>query len=399
MFKKLLALAIAVIMLLSVVACTQTPETKKTVDTDPSGVKESTGDTSSSDGLPPHYKIGVIIWSVEDAVTSSVRRLLDHAAEALNCEIIYSTGQFDAEAQLKGVENLIAAGCDGVMVMPIVDAGIPKYFEACKKAGIPMVQFYRYIVDEANRAALESEPLYLGTSMPDDVKAGEKMVQLLKDAGVTKVGMIGSAPGNDATDARQKGFAQAFDAGAAEKITEYIIPLGSTAAQTWSEATNNFITAFPEMDGIVMSVGAAGGSEATIAAIEQSGAVGKVKLSLFDVPSNSTEAFEKGILCGVANGMHFDPMAAFILLVNKINGTPLSETAVKLDTDYIYITSYDEDVAYYKYIDSKEEGVYAFSTEEIQQMYRFYNPDFSLEDLQKVAASWNMEDLLDKLVK
>ena len=371
--KKLLALLLVTVMALGMVTCAQ------------------------ATAEAPHYKIGVLNRSVEDAVTSSVKHLLDHAADALNCELTYATGNFDVEGQLKDVENLIAAGVNGIMVMPTVDAGIPKYFDACKTAGIPMVQFYRYIVDEDNRAALEAEPLYLGTSMPDDVKAGEKMVQLLKDAGATNVAMIGSAPGNDATDARQKGFAQAFDAGVATKIAEYIIPLGNQSAQQWSEATNNFLTAYPEMDGIVMSVGAAGGSEATIAAIEQKGAAGKVKLALFDVPANSTEAFEKGILCGVANGMHLDPMISLILMVNKLNGTPLSETATKINSDYIYITTHDEDVAYYQYIDSKEDGVFCFSTEEIQQMYRFYNPDFSLEGLQAVADAWNMDALLTKL--
>lgn len=391
MLKKVMALILASALAIGMLAgCGSSGQA--------SSAEEKKEESKAEESAPSgKIKVGVIIWSVEDAVTSSVKRLLDHAAEALDVELIYNTGAFDAEAQLKAAENLIASGVNGILLMPIVDAGIPKIFEACKTAGIPLCQFYRYVVDETNRAALEAEDLYLGSSMPDDVKAGYHMAEMLRDAGCTKVGMVGQAPGNDATDARQKGFQQAFDEGVLEKVTEYIIPLGQTGTQVWTEATNNFITAYPEMDGMIMSVGASGGSEATMAAIEQQKAIGKVKLACFDTPSNSTEGFEKGILCGVANGMHLDPMIALVLMVNKINGTPLSDKAVKIDTDYIYLSNLDEEKAYYQYIDSKEGDIFAFTTEEIKQMSKKNNPDFSLDDLKEIAAKWTYDDMLKKL--
>lgn len=350
-------------------------------------------DDTSAAAMPERKKVGVIIWGTEDGLSSSVKRLLDYAGEALNIEVLYKTGDYDTEAQVKAAENFVAAGVDGIIAVPLIDSGIPKIYKVCEDAKIPYIQAFRRIDDPTNAAQLETAPYFLGFTVENEEAAGYDLLKILADAGGTTVGAIYNSPGSSFADRRKAGIEKGFSEGIATKVVEFTLPL-SPSSDAWVEATNNFINAYPELDGIIMTSGSVGGAEASIATIVKNDAVGKVKMVTFDQPANANEAFDQGILVGLASGIYTDPLYSFIIMANYLQGNPLSDKPIYIASNYIYIKSSQDAADYSTYVDG--EGIYPYSKDEIQQMTRFYNPNFTAEDLQKIASDWTMENVLAK---
>lgn len=358
--------------------------------------KPASNSTPKKSAVPAKKKVGVIIWGTEDGLGSSVKRLLDYAGKALNIDVVFKTGDYDTEAQVKAAENFVAAGVDGILCVPLIDSGIPKIYKVCADAKIPYVQAFRRIDDKNNAAQLDKEPYFLGYTVENEELAGSEMLKILAKAGGTKVGCIFNAPGSSFADRRKAGIKKALSDGVAKKLAEFTLPLSPTS-EAWVEATNNFINTFHDMNGIIMTSGSVGGAEGAIATIIKNKAVGKVKMVTFDQPANAEEAFQKNILVGLASGIYTDSLYSFIILANKLQGNPLSTKPIKIAANYIYITNVQEAKDYAKYVDAV--GVYPYTKEEIQQMTKFYNPSFSAEALQKVASQWTMANVLAKVKK
>lgn len=384
--KKFLALLLLLAMLISVFAgCGEkdNPETPS-----------NSGNIASSTGTEKdEYTIGVVIWSTDDATTGPIKSILDYLGGELGFNFRYKTGDFDAESQLSAVENFVDAGVDGIMIVPLVDASIGNLYQVCEDAKIPYVQFFRGVEDEELAADMLSRDYFLGWTSEDDVAAGYHMVEILAEQGADNVACIYMGPGNQATDDRQTGMEKAFEAGVANKVTDYILPMGSADATLWTQATQNFINQYGDgIDAIISSVGSNGGSEAVLAAIESSGV--DYIAGEFDPPSTAEYAFEKGYLGVTATGMMCDPVYAFVIMANYLMGTPLSEDPICLDTGYIYITSAEDQASYTQYVDA--DGVYAYHAEEISNMLRRNNPDFTAEDLQQAAMDWSLQDVINR---
>ncbi|MGN0184586.1 MAG: ABC transporter substrate-binding protein [Aristaeellaceae bacterium] len=61
------------------------------------------------------------------------------AAEAAGYELIMTNADNDVQKQIADVEDLIAQGCDLIVIVPVDAEAIAPAFEACKEAGIPVI--------------------------------------------------------------------------------------------------------------------------------------------------------------------------------------------------------------------------------------------------------------------
>lgn len=394
--QKWIGLLLVVAMLLTSILCgCQQPVAGESADSAGSAdaPKTEAAVEEPKAATPERKTVGVIIWGTEDGLSSSIKRELEYAGEALNIQVQFKTGDFDTEAQVKAAENFVAAGVDGIICVPMIDSGIPKIYKVCEDAKIPYIQALRRIDDPANAEMMQTAPYYLGYVVEDEEKAGADMLKILADAGGTNVGCIYNAPGASFADRRKVGIEQAIADGVATKLAEFTLPLSPTS-EAWVESTNNFINTYPELNGILMTSGSVGGAEGAIATIIKNDAVGRVKMVTFDQPENSNEAFEQGILVGLATGLYTDPLWSLIIMANYLQGNPLSDKPIEIAANYIYITNTEDAANYTKYVDG--EGVHPYSQEEIQQMTKFYNPSFTAEDLQKIASDWTMENVMKK---
>lgn len=338
------------------------------------------------------FKIGVVIWSTDDATTEPMKRWLDYYGSELGFSFEYKTGDFDGESQLAAVENFVAGGVDGIMICPLVESSIENIYQVCEDAEVPYVQMFRGIVDEELAEEMKQKEYFLGWVKEDDVEAGHQMVELLTEQGAENFACVYMGPGNQATDDRQAGMNAAFEEGIANKVGEYVLPMGANDATLWTQAANNFYNQYgDQVDAIVSSVGSNGGSDALIAANESLKA--GYKIGEFDCPAATLYGFENDYLHAVANGMMDDPLFSFVILANYLLGTPLAESneAVCIDAQYMWITSAEQQKLYEEYID--KEGVYAYSLDEVKNMLKVNNPDFTTEELQKIASDWTLENI------
>jgi ribose transport system substrate-binding protein len=362
-----------------------------------SGCSSTSSSSSDKSGAPPKKKIGVIIWSTSDSLGAATKRTLDHAGKALNIELSYKTGDYDTQSQVNAAQNFIASGVDGILAVPLLDDATPKIGKLAKDAKIPFMLMYRKIVDNKIAAQMEKNPYYLGNTVEDEETAGAQLLKTLTDGGAKNTGAIYFAPGITVVDRRHTGIEQGYkDTSGVKKVGEAVLS-GSPNTNDFVEATNNFITTYKNLDGIILASGANGGIDAAIATVQKNNAAGKVKLASFDQPSNMSEGFEKNILAGVAAGTFDDPLFSFIVMANYLQGNPLSDKPVALNANYIYVKNLQDAEDFKKYIDNKD--AYIYSQDEIKKMTKFYNHSFTLDDLKKIVASYSLEDVKTRMAK
>ena len=337
-------------------------------------------------------KIGVIFYSKDDSLGAAVYSTLNYAAEALGVELVWKVGDLDPTAQITAAENMVAAGCNGILCIPMTDTVTQKIGKLCEDNQVYYVNCFRTITDDAIRKEVESYKYFLGYCFEDEIVAGETVVKLMADAGKKNAAIHYMYPGSALT-LRNNGFDQGLESTGMNKIAENTLNTSGNVAETTS-VTENFINTYSELDVIIAASSAAGQGEAMVNTIRNLAPNGKVQLATFDVFAGMDEAFKDGTLgCAVA-GMSPDALFSFMLLYNAVIGMPLSDKQEELSQNYIYITSPEESEAYEKYIDNPEYMIY--KAEDIQAMSRANNPDFDIEALRAIMADYTMENVIAK---
>lgn len=369
-----------------------------TAPSDSTAPSENTaaGESASSDTseqAPPKKIIGVIIQNTDDAVMSAVKRLLDSAADALNVELIYKTGDLDGESQISAVENVIAAGAEGIMVWPLAGAIIPRLLQICSDAEVAYVQMFESIDDPDIAAQAKANPYYLGYATEDQINPCRTLTKLLADNGNKNICIIRTPPGENG-DIRYDTIVDAMEEEGLNLTSEYIINYTSRPQTQAVDAVNNFLATYPEMDGVFLLCGIIGLLDGVKSVVESEDVLGKVNVVSFDHPATGTgEMFEKGAFIGLASGGYVDPLFSFIILYNYLQGTPLSDEPIEVNLNYVIVKNYDNAVAFEKYYNP---DFLVYTQEEIKMMTKFYNPDFTLEDLQKIVADYSIEGVISR---
>ena len=142
--KKLLAVVLIVVLMISVAACAGQPEGTQG---EPAGQTEAAGTESAApanegqqEGAKDKYVIGVSIGNLENeanAVYTDAMRA--RAAELGNVELLVTDGAGEAEKQVTQCETFVTQGVDAVILMPYDAQGCMPAVEACVEAGVPII--------------------------------------------------------------------------------------------------------------------------------------------------------------------------------------------------------------------------------------------------------------------
>jgi ABC-type sugar transport system substrate-binding protein len=407
--SRLLVLFVAVVFLLAFAftAC-QTQETAPVEPAADAAAQEDTATEKAADDAPATAaaddaepvleakKVGVVIWGVEDSLSSAVKMILDKAAEVYNITLTYKTGDFTADAQVTAVENLVAAGIDGLLIAPMADSAMPKVVATCGAAGIPVTMMFRDIADPTIAAeVLEGEyaDYYLGYCLEDEVAAAKEIIAYVAEQGVTKVNYLGTQPGFVVNDRRMQGYQEAMKEKGITILGETRTPISGSTTDT-SNAVENFVVTYPEAEALIMCNAASGNGEAAVSVLTKYGET--MPIAVFDMFANDAmiQAFDAGNLYVVTGGHQYDPLYAFVVLANKLHGTPFEERA-ELKNKYIFVKSAQEVEEYNQYLADDPTALYP--EEELKMMLRAYNPDFTLADLQAIADEYTLENVKAKM--
>lgn len=126
------------------------------------------------------------------------------ACEKRGWELIVTNAGGDIEKELADVDDLIAQGCDFIFIVPVDANAIAPAFEACKAAGIPVIdldtQYLDGVFGEDFITTIRSDQYLQGTA------CAEWVMEQFADAEKVKVLEITGTPGQSDAQNRSNGF-------------------------------------------------------------------------------------------------------------------------------------------------------------------------------------------------
>ena len=189
--KKMLAMALALCVLLTLAACSTSEEA------DTSGEAET-----SADGT---YHIGFALDTYSNAINAEIARVLEEECSNRGYQLTTTDAEGDASKQLANISSLIAAQVDAILVPPVSSNAIDEGITAAYDAGIPIATVLRDTPNVADK--------YVCFSSTNDVELGEIGGQWIVDAtgGSGKIVYITGRAGVSTAEDRTVGFHNIVD--------------------------------------------------------------------------------------------------------------------------------------------------------------------------------------------
>lgn len=264
--KKVLALVLSALMVLSLAACggddkakeTKAPETKKE-ETKPAETKApetKAAESQAAETKAPEggaavgggemikgegKKIGVLIRTFSDTYTSTVRSFMEQYLTEAGCEFEVVDANDSQATQNEQLESFLSKGVDGIICQTVNVSASADILSKCKEANVPIL-FFNHQPDDLSIIAAEDTTIFIGTDSPE---AGYMQADLFmqfwdeekydrnKDGVVQCVVFQGSPESQEAFDRSQFCIEGAEDEGYKfEKLEDnYLCNWDSTLAQ------------------------------------------------------------------------------------------------------------------------------------------------------------------------
>jgi len=337
-------------------------------------------------------KIGVSIWSSTDVLGSQCKLILDAAAEALGVQVQYVDQGHVSEKVTASVDQLCAAGCQGIIICNSADTEMTSAIATCNANGVYLAQFFR-IISEENSADIyelaKASDYYVGAVHENEPENGEKLVNILLEKGCRNIGLIGWEQG----DATWLGRWQGYQAGVEkwneenpdDQATLSDPQYAGTTSEGGAKAADALMAADPELDALIPAGGGGEPLQGAISAVEKAGKTGEIAIVSTDFLPDLGERLENGSMAGESGGHYCDPLFAFMMVYNAIKGnyTDFAGTFNDVLFPYLYVASPDDYADYETYFVDQ----LPYTDEELVAM-----ADQSLEELAQTAANLSIED-------
>lgn len=187
------------------------------------------------------FTVGVVLASSTNPLYVSMNKGIEAKAKELGLNIRSVIADEDQTRQANGIQDLVTAKVDALLVSPIsVEGAIPAY-EAAKQAGIPVISIARTLRRK------DLEVTFVGMDLVrDGFKTGEWMAKKLNGKG--KVAMLKGVSGASFTMDLEKGFKEAIAKYPDIKIVGEVN--SAITKEQGLKNTENFLTANPQLDAI-----------------------------------------------------------------------------------------------------------------------------------------------------
>lgn len=309
---------------------------------------------------------------------------------ALGIELELEVGAFSQEEQIVAVENLIAKGCEGIMICNFGEEVLVEIAQICEEEEVYWVQNYRDVSNIEIESALSASKYYVGRCYEDNEVVGIDIAEQFSKMGLTKVAIVGPHTGETSTDILAAAFKERAELYGMNICAEV---RGCEEAFECCAAVEAIAETYPDVEGILCLSGATGKLEGVLEGLEKTGLLGKVKVASMDASENIVEDMEAGYVQIAFSGQYTNTGFALAMLLNAVMDSPLSEEKIILGGRYIPFMSEQDARDYKNYVENVEEQIYAYTPEEFSQFIQVYNPDATLELLQDAVLNYSVADV------
>ena len=337
-------------------------------------------------------KIGVSIWSSTDVLGSQCKLILDEAAKALGVDVQYVDQGHVSEKVTASVEQLCAAGCQGIIICNSSDTEMTSAIKTCNDNKVYLAQFFRIINKDSSpdiyKAATDSE-YYIGAVHENEVENGKKLAQMLLDKGDRDIGLIGWEQGDATWLGRWEGYKKGIDEWNKKnpddqaKLSEP--QYAGTTSDGGAKAADALMQSDPKLDALIPAGGGGDPLQGAIAAVEKAGKTDSIDIVSTDFLPDLGDRLANGSMAGESGGHYCDPLFAFLMVYNAIKGN-YKDFGGKFDEiqfPYLYVSSADDYAQYEKYFVDQ----LPYTDDEIVKM-----SDMSFDDLANAASKLSIED-------
>ena len=282
------------------------------------------------------FLIGQLLYSTtnEDAFSFVVARRA--VAEAAGGELVTAEMSDTPESVISGVEDLIEMGCQGIVLTPVSNAILPQVMKLCDEAGVYWIVSMRPIHDASMFRTLAQSPYFLGTVSEDDTAAANQLIASLAELDVKTVATYSITNTNAVIEARELGIRQACAEHGIEILEELVNVSGDGIL---AESARELLNLHPDLDAIVsLSGSAVGRGVSLLNVLDENGS--DVKFASYDSFTQWSDYYDQGTIVSAASGIStVDAVIATSLLVQAIEGTPVSEEAVQFTIPYAIVSN------------------------------------------------------------
>jgi len=387
LFKKVTATALAATMVLGMTACGGSKDTT-TADSSSSAATETPAEATDNKDI----KIGVSIWSSTDVLASQCKLILDEAAKALGVQVQYVDQGHVSEKVTASVEQLVAAGCQGIIICNSSDTEMTSAIKTCNDNKVYLAQFFR-VISKDNSADIyqmaTDSAYYIGAVHEDEPANGEALVNILLEKGDRNIGLIGWEQGDATWLGRWEGYKAGVEkwneANPDDKATLSEPQYAGTTSEGGSKAAEALMAADPNLDALIPAGGGGDPLQGAIAAVERAGKTQDIDIVSTDFLPDLGERLENGSMAGESGGHYCDPLIAFMMVYNAIKGnyTDFAGKFEDVPFPYLYVSSADDYKAYEQYFVDQ----LPYTDEELVAM-----SELDLAGLKEAAAKVSIED-------
>ena len=421
--KKLIALALALAMVLTLAACggNNGSGASGSSNSGDSGSTNTGSDNSGSDGAsegqsaavePKKVKIGVAHYSDYGAAYEAIVAYLESMSSTLNVEFVYATlTQTDESANLTKIQELIASGVDGILCS--MDMGMGAIMDECEAAGVYLAGFLADYDDSYNNNydMVFGSEYFLGTVAdgpitPENRRGDDFAASLIEyndahpDERITHVAMTmfpGWAFPTAPINVQQ--FIDAIDEYNAANPENAITVDPLDEASDVLMFTNVDSTYFSKHSGI-QAIIAFNAGQFVFPTMVSAGVEKDIKLFCSgwndgdeqNFGSHGTGTYQSTVVCATESINY-----PLVLLLNKLNGVEFSDQPAEAErvSCVSYIINSDEDLARF------ERNVYLtgdakdaiYTPEDVLNMTAFGNPNATYADLVETLNHMTIDDL------
>ena len=370
-----------------------------------SGSGSSSSSSSSSDSV----KIGVSIWSSTDALGKLSVEIIKKAAGILGVEIVTKDQGHVSEQVTASIEELCAAGCNGIVVCNSADSEMTSAINTCNENQVYLAQFYRMISKENSAdvySVAENSQYYVGAVHEDEVGNGEKLIELLTaentaayegiQKGARNIKLEAWTVGDATFQERWKGYKSGIEkwnsANPSDQATLSDPQYANTSSTEGANVTQQFYNADAAMDALIVAGGGGDPLVGSVGQLKNMGLTGKIRVASTDFLDDLKEQLTTGGMYCESGGHFCDPLYAFLMVYNACKGTesymPKSgDFGKEIKFPYVFVSSVAEYEDYEQYfVDDAP-----YTDDEIEELAE---KDFS--GLNDAATSLSIEDVKER---